>query len=189
MKRYTIDHHSLGEHRFNLQSPIGPFYTGLLAAFAWAFGISVVIFVAVGIQLGGVTLESLETEPTASFLVIGGVYAAILLAFFPAVTIYRAFTRNVVYNSTELDGGHSFVSDIQPITMVWIAVSNAVVVLMTLGLMLPWARIRMARYLAAHTTLVAGDSLDRFVGKMEERATAVGDAYSDIEGIELGLPI
>ena len=61
--------------------------------------------------------------------------------------------------------------------------------LVTLGLMLPWARIRMARYLAAHTTLVPGDSLDSFVGRMEERATAIGDAYSDIEGIELGLPI
>ena len=71
--------------RFDLQAPIGPFYTGLLAAFAWAFGVGVVIFVAVSIQLGGVTLDSLESDPTASLLIMAGIYAAIFLAFFPAV--------------------------------------------------------------------------------------------------------
>jgi uncharacterized membrane protein YjgN (DUF898 family) len=189
LKRYTIDNHTLGEHRFNLQAPIGPFYTGLIAAVAWAFGISAVIFAVVAIQLGGLSLATLESDPTASLILAGGIYAALFLAFFPAATIYRAFTRNVVFNNTELAGGHRFISDIQPITMVWIAVSNALAVIASLGLMLPWARIRMARYTADHTTLVPGDSLDSFVGKMEERATAIGDAYSDIEGIELGLPI
>lgn len=189
VKRFTIDNHRLGDHRFSLDAPIGPFYRGLLAAFGWAFGVGAFIFAVVAIQIGGTSLEGIENNPTAAMLIGTGFYAGIFLAIFPAAAIYQAFTRNVVFNSTELEGGHQFYSDVQPITLVWIAISNTLAVIFTLGLMLPWARVRMARYLADHTAMVPGESLDGFVGRMEAQSSAIGDAYSDIEGIELGLPV
>ena len=77
----------------------------------------------------------------------------------------------------------------RPLAVVWIAITNALAVVFTLGLMLPWAHIRLARYYAAHTRLLPGGPLDEFAGRLEARATALGDAYTDIEGIEIGLPI
>ena len=67
--------------------------------------------------------------------------------------------------------------------------SNLVVVVCTLGLMLPWAQIRAARYLADHTGVELGSSLDEFIGVQQEATSALGDAYADIEGIDVGLPI
>lgn len=116
-------------------------------------------------------------------------YIWIFVAFFPALTIYRAFVRNVVFNNITLGGGHKFVSSVVPLQLVWIAMSNAVVVILTLGLMLPWAQVRMARYLASHTVVLPGSSLDKFVGQPEARQGTIGNAFGDIEGIDLGLPV
>ena len=59
----------------------------------------------------------------------------------------------------------------------------------TLGLMVPWAQVRMARYLAENTVLLPGGPLDDFVGEMQAEVNALGDAYTDIEGIDVGLPV
>jgi len=55
--------------------------------------------------------------------------------------------------------------------------------------MLPWAQIRMTRYLAANTAVLPGGSIDDFVGSEQDQVSAVGDAYIDMEGIDIGLPI
>jgi uncharacterized membrane protein YjgN (DUF898 family) len=47
----------------------------------------------------------------------------------------------------------------------------------------------MTRYLADHTAMIPGGSLDQFVGQIEKDASALGDAYTDIEGFEVGLPV
>ena len=64
-----------------------------------------------------------------------------------------------------------------------------VVVAFTLFLMLPWAQVRMARYMASHTGYIPGGSLDDFVTQQQEAGGALGDAYTDLEAIDVGLPI
>lgn len=117
------------------------------------------------------------------------IYAVLFLGIFPARVIYQALIRNALFEHASLEGGHRFASTVHPPRMVWIAVSNAVVAALTLGLMLPWAQIRMACYLAEHTTLLPRGSLDDLAGTVEARATALGDAYADLEGVEAGLPV
>ena len=134
-------------------------------------------------------LWSLENDSTAIFSLIGAFYAVFFIGFIPAPFIYQAFTRNEVYNTTLLEGGHRLRSNVSAPQLIWIAVSNLVVVVFTAGLMLPWAQIRIARYLADHTAVDLGSSVDDFVGVQQEATLALGDAYTDIEGIDVGLPV
>ena len=188
-KRYTMSNHALGAHAFSFDAPIGPFYRAFLVTIVWVLGVTLVIGALVWPALSGIDFRALESNPVAAATVVGAFYAWMFLALLPAATIYRAMIRNVSLTHLSLEGGHRFHSDVVPFSLVWIAVSNAIVTAVTLGLMLPWAQVRMARYLANHTALLAAGSLDAFVGQIEARATAVGDAYADIEGIELGLPV
>lgn len=80
-------------------------------------------------------------------------------------------------------------SNVSPVQLFWIALSNMVVVICTLGLMLPWAQVRMMQYLTQHTHVTLGSSLDEFVGTQRGPGSALGDAYSDIEGFDVGVPI
>ncbi len=182
-KRYSINNHRLGQHGFHFDAPIGGFYIAFFLTLGWVAVVTVVLGV-----IAAPSLESMASpEPDPS--VIGLFYLWAFLAFFPAVTFYGAMIRNLTLSNLALEGGHEFHSDVSPAQVLWIALSNAVIVLCTLGLMLPWAQIRMARYLADHTDVAVNGSLDDFVTQAQARAGAIGDAYSDIEGIDVGLPI
>lgn len=182
-KRYSINNHKLGQHSFHFDAPIGGFYIAFLLTLAWVVLVSAVLYV--------VAAPSLETlaQPEPDFSVIGFFYLWAFLAFFPAATFYGAMIRNLTLSNLALEGGHEFHSDVAPLQVLWIALSNAVIVLCSLGLMLPWAQVRMARYLADHTDVTVNGPLDSFVSQVQTRAGAIGDAYTDIEGIDIGLPV
>ena len=193
MARYKIGRHRLGEHRFAFDSGIGPFYAAFFVAVLWAtlgLALSLVLVAASGVgerimfaaQIGGGIDHS-------SILVLIVVAAVWLVAVFPLGTIYGAFIRNAVYAGITLEGGHRFESRISAFRLVWIAVSNAVATVLSVGMLLPWARVRVARYLCAHTRVKPAASLDEFVGEAERRQSALGDAFIDIEGIDVGAAV
>ena len=146
-------------------SPIAPFYRAFLFTGLWVIAGMVVVGMLLGVNLS--TFEAFRTleddpENIAAILSVLSIYAFLLLVLVPATIIYRAMVRNTVYNYTILGDGHRFYSDVSPLRLLWISVSNVVVVGLTLGLMLPWAHVRRVRYLANHTTFIPAGSLDEF---------------------------
>lgn len=191
--RYTIGNYRYGTARFGFDSPIGPFYKAFLLAAGWALLALVVGFVVIGgvgilQELAMASQAGIDPDP-AIFARLALFYVVIFVAVLPAAFIYQAFLRNSVYANMTLEGGHRFASNVTPMQLLWISVSNAVVTVVTLGLMLPWAHVRMSRYLAAHTQMIAAGSLDDFIGQEQGKVSALGDAYADIEGIDLGLAV
>lgn len=192
MKRFSINNHRLGAATFEMNGRIGAFYKAAFLALLWVILVFVIAIFGMGLSFVGFgedILWSLENDSTAIFSLIGAFYAVFFIGFIPAPFIYQAFTRNEVYNTTLLEGGHRLRSNVSAPQLIWIAVSNLVVVVFTAGLMLPWAQIRIARYLADHTAVDLGSSVDDFVGVQQEATLALGDAYTDIEGIDVGLPV
>lgn len=190
---YSVNSHRFGNAKFGFESGVGPFYKAFLLAIVWMIAAVVVVFVA----FGGMTviqdfarLEQSGGAPDNAMMIrLALFYVLMILAILPAGFIYQAFLRNAVYAGASLEGGHQFRSDIKPLQLVWIGVSNAVAIICSIGLLLPWAHIRMMRYLSDHTFILANGSLDEFTGKQEESVGAIGDAYADIEGFDVGLPV
>ena len=189
VKRYTMNNHSLGNHEFHFESGIGPFYKAFFVAFAWVIGVTLVIGALVYPSMQGFDPVLMEEDPLVFGGLIAAFYAWIFIAFIPAATIYGALVRNVSISNLTLEGGHRFHSNVSAGKLIWITITNAIVTVLSLGFMLPWAQVRMTRYLADHTAMIPGGSLDQFVGEIEKDASALGDAYTDIEGLEVGLPI
>ena len=123
------------------------------------------------------------------------IIAAILPAYFIFIVLFviaaiaaQTMIRNLIFNNMWLgDDYHRFASTMSIWAMIWISLSNAVIVVSTLGLMSPWAQVRMARYTANHTTVIPNGELDAFIGDITKDQSAIGDAYVDIEGIDLGI--
>ncbi|MEM9032112.1 MAG: YjgN family protein [Pseudomonadota bacterium] len=188
-KRFTMNNHSLGKHGFAFDAPIGGFYRAFFVAAAWIIGVTLVVVALTfpGIPAIQTAIESEDPMVIAPMVI--GVYVWVFLALIPAATIYTAMVRNVSLSNLELEGGHAFHSNVSPGRLIWITVSNALITAVSLGLMLPWAQVRVARYLATHTILLPGPSLDNFLGQIEAESTALGDAYTDLEGFEVGMPV
>lgn len=192
IKRFVINHHRLGKAAFQFDAGLSPFAKALGLALAWI----VVVLVLSGVFFGasfaafGDMFLALDGggEPTAGQLgLIGLVYLLFFVAFLPAGFIYQALTRNIMYDNTQLEGGHTFRSTVKVAPLMWIAVSNAFVVVLSLGLMLPWSQIRMQAYLASQTFVIPGASLDDFIGEQQAASNAIGDAYGDLEGVDFGV--
>lgn len=190
-RRFAVGNHRLGAAPFDFDAPIGGFYAALFAALGWVILIGLfTVAPIVGTMMANFhDPAAFERDPAMAIRLMGGIYGFLFLGILPAGVIYQAFIRNTVFNGTTLDGRHRFHSDVRPMTLIWIAVTNAIVVILTLGLMMPWAQIRLARYYAAHSRLIPGGSLDDFIGTLPARTSALGDAYADIEGIDIGIPV
>ncbi|KAB7613917.1 DUF898 domain-containing protein [Amylibacter sp. SFDW26] len=191
VRKFSINNHRLGTAEFHFDGPIGPFYKAFLVAIAWVVIVGGLGMLATGFNILELAyaMDNLETDPSTAGSIIGMFYLLLFVAVLPAAMIYFAMIRNTVYNATTLTGGHKFNSTVSAGKMLWIALSSFVVVVCTLGLMIPWAQVRMSKYLAENTDLIPGGSLDDFIGTQQAEASALGDAFTDLEGIDVGLPV
>ena len=192
-RKYVIGHHSLGQSRFALEAPVRLFYGAFLAF----VGVIVIILALTLFSslpflmalFGDLSLMENEAFVMGNFMVIVRAYIGTIAAFVIAGLVYAAIIRNILFRGTWIEGGHRLQSSVSVPVYVWIALSNAVAILVTLGLMLPWAKVRMARYLAAQTQVSVTGGLDDFMGDILPEGGAFGDAYTDLEAIDVGLPV
>ncbi|MEM7470340.1 MAG: YjgN family protein [Pseudomonadota bacterium] len=192
VKTYVIGNARLGTAAFELTIELTPFVKAMAAAMAWLVVVGGGFAIAFGATIIDI-IETLETgsgEPGADVVaLVGVVYVAFFVALLPASFIYQAIVRNAVFSKASLEGGHQFRSTINPLKLFWIALSNAVVAVCTLGLMLPWTHVRMHKYMAAQTFFIPGSSLDAFINDQEAQGMSVADAYTDMEGVDFGIPL
>ena len=100
----------------------------------------------------------------------------------------KANIANLNFNSTTIKG-HHFNSSMQSKTVTWIYFTNTVAIALSLGLMIPWAKIRMARYRAECLQLEACDSLDNFIASEQKSVSALGDQMSEVFDVEIMSPV
>jgi uncharacterized membrane protein YjgN (DUF898 family) len=191
--KYYISRHRYGTSQFNFESKVGPFYKAFFLALAWMVGIVVVGAIAFGLPSALIDFVSASREgrdpELGSIIAFGVMYVVILVAILPAAYIYQAFLRNAVYAGMSLEGGHRFTSVVKPHHLLWIALSNAVIVTVSFGLMHPWARVRMARYMAASSYVTVVGSIDGVIGEEQGKVSALGDAFTDFEGIDVDFAL
>ncbi len=64
---------------------------------------------------------------------------------------------------------------------------NTLAILLSLGLMVPWAEIRTARYQLQGLTLTPAGELGKFVASEQDNVDAIGDEAADFLGFDFGL--
>jgi uncharacterized membrane protein YjgN (DUF898 family) len=121
------------------------------------------------------------------------IYLAILagLLFYAGIIfIITAYVKsrisNLVWNHTNLEHV-SFISNQRMRDLTWLYLSNAFLVIFTLGLATPWAQIRMARYRAAHLVLIGENDWDKFVGEKKQSTRAMGEEIAEMFDVDLSF--
>lgn len=161
-KQYIVASSRYGTSRFEAQ-------------FGWreVYGVAIRAFLAM--ILAGVLL----IVPFVGPLLALPVY---LLAF----AYFTANMANLVYNGSKLQS-HSFESSLETIGLAMIYFTNWLMVAFTLGLAMPWAQVRLARYRAEHLALLADGSLDNFVAAEEKNVGSLGEEIGEAFDMDIGL--
>ena len=71
--------------------------------------------------------------------------------------------------------------------MLWLYLSNVFAIIFSLGLLIPWAEIRMTRYRMDNLKLLASGDLAGFVAKEQQTMAATGEEISDFFDFDVGL--
>lgn len=188
--RFLLNNRTYGTARFSFESAIRPYYK----AFGLAIGYSVLMIAIVFPLFGGMAADAIvalgeDDQDVGSFVALMVVYVVLIVAILPATFIYQAFIRQANFAGAALEGGHGFRSTVKPLKLLTIALTNAFLTAITLGIYLPWARCRMHGFLAENSVMLVDGSLDDFVAGEAEQVSAIGDAYSDIEGLDVDLAL
>lgn len=97
----------------------------------------------------------------------------------------RAAQTNMTFNNAYF-GQDTFHSKLKAMPVSWLYISNTVAIIGSAGLLIPWAKIRMARYVADNTAFKTR-TLDNIEATPESTQSAVGEEVGDAFDLDLGL--
>lgn len=168
-RRFLVDHASYGTTRFEIGSGSGDFYR-LFAK----LGLLILLVAA---------LMALSVTQTNGPLLAG---ALVVPLYFYGFGVFAAGIANLTYHETRLDR-HHLEADLPGGGIAWIYFTNALAMLLTLGLAIPWAQVRLARYRLDHIQLHAVGDLDAFVAAQAEEVASLGAEFGEALDLDLGL--
>ncbi|WP_114239906.1 YjgN family protein [Dyella sp. C9] len=189
-QQWMIEHHHFGGKSFRFKGQLSNYY----AIYIKAVGIAIVAFLACAALFGALAVSALKGHlqgfnPKAPPIwFIASAYLVMAPAYLAVWTYAHKAMTNQMYNQAQL-GSYRFHSTLAYWPLLGIYLSNAVVVLCTLGLAWPWARIRLARYRAANLEIIGGGDLNDFVRDAFSHGE-VGAAATEMDsllGIDIGL--
>lgn len=161
-KRFIVEHSRYGTTAFEPNFVARDFY----GIFLRALGLLVLALLAAVVPLIG---------------------PLITLALYLLVFAYvSANSTNLIFNNTWLQK-HGFDSRLSVGRLAWIYVSNWIIVALTIGLAMPWAKVRLANYHAECLSLMADGSLDGFVADEEKYVSAIGEEIGNALDMDIGL--
>lgn len=152
------------------------------------YGLMILIFGGMGVLMA-VVIPALNSAGKESGM-SGAIIFIMMLLMFPAYMWIFAYIQakrtNLVYNNLDING-NKVQSELKTGYLLYLYVTNTLAMMATLGLLMPWAKIRTARYRASVTSLnVAGD-LGQFTSAQEQQQSALGEEMGEMFDMDLGF--
>lgn len=179
---FTVWRHWFGDQKFAWSSKSAAYYRVYLLAFLLAApGYALLISV--------MTMTSHASGPRAAagidmrrLLPLLGLFYLYLLI--PGAFL-RARTANLLYGGLHI-GSHHLSSDQRGLELLKLYFVNVLAIVFSLGLLIPWAKIRLAKYRADHLTVHAEGPL--YAEKLlDDETGALGLGLSDLGDFDIGI--
>lgn len=180
---YTLDNTSFGTRRFSFTTGVGRYYAIFFATLG--LFLLVVALSGAGLALSGFALPQGDEPPdlsAANIVAVVAGYAGLI-----AVGAYaNAALTNAAFGGLVI-GPHAMASAMRPATLASIYVTNALLLIVTLGLYYPWARVRLHAYQVRCLTLLAAGGLDDVTADAAGQASATGEEAADFFDVDFGI--
>jgi uncharacterized membrane protein YjgN (DUF898 family) len=182
--RFYVNGHRYGSTFFQFSGNVGEFYKYWAITAAIASGLLMVM----GILFVGAVIIVKTYVPASeeSHEILALIYIAIGLfyvGYYFVYSYYKTKLTNYRWRHTWI-GANYFYSDIPVMKQYWITISNFFMVLFSLGLLYPFARIRQMRFRLSHLFLITQGDVNVFLGQEELDVSAIGEggsAYFDFD--------
>ena len=182
---FKVKHAKYGDAGFSFSATTKNYYWLYLKMILWLMAFSVLI----GLSVAGMTalFKSESADPSAIMEYMPILMAIVIVPFYLWMFAYMATKRtNLLYNNIDI-AGHKTKSELKTGYMMYLYFTNTLAMLLTVGLLMPWAKIRTARYRASVTSVdVAGD-LSQFTAVQADQQSALGEEMGEMFDMDLGF--
>lgn len=189
--RFNIDNHRFGGQPFNVEITGRALYSiyaiGLVIFLGFVIG-ATVIAGAVGTIAGASVGTAAKSTGMGAFS-IWHILILVLFAFIPLVLVPFVGTKvfNLAASGTTLAERFHFESSLSPLYMTWLAFSNLLLMLVTLGLFYPWARVRTTRYTSSHFAVTGDADIGSFTSELVAAQGAIGEEVANFFDVDIGF--
>lgn len=196
-KKFFVENSGYGRTGYTFDASAMDFYKVFGRAALW-FLLLIVAFIAGTYFLsatarefsplfmgGGRDLDMKTIQKGLAVMVFIVIIGFNLLYMFFAVYVQTELA-NLTWNGTRIK--HSrFISSLRVRDMAWLYLSSGVAILFSLGLLIPWAAVRIARYRMENLSLQLCDDMQGFMGWGRREVGPAGEEVGDMFGIDIGL--
>ena len=190
-KRFLVEQARFGQEYFSFSGEAGYFYVVYICATLIYIGAVVgmmVVFSGIGVltQMGlqATDGESHRALGIAVMLLIALGFTTLFITFNSAI---QSLISNFIWQHTRIKG-IAFHLELQVLRVTWIQISNIAAIVFSLGMLVPWARVRILRYQLSRFRMQASAAeLDAFMASGREVITASGSEFGDAFDLDLGL--
>jgi len=119
--------------------------------------------------------------------VIGLAYLGLILGSMLVIAYSMTRQRTYVYENSTLDDKITFASTLKARPLAWMMISNLLLVLFTLGLAFPWAKVRMARLMLENTLVDTEHGFNDYVTQKQEEESSLGEQIGDAFDVDVGI--
>jgi uncharacterized membrane protein YjgN (DUF898 family) len=180
-KALIINNASYGNGNFNFSGKASYLYSMFLKFFA----VMMILGMASSVIFG--TMSEHEDQAINTilmiFIVVG--YIAFIIVMVLMQGIVDAIISNWIRNHTMLKSAN-LKGEMSPIRLGVIVFTNMLLVVLTLGIYYPWAKVRYLKYVMEHTAINCQD-YDQFISTGYEKSSAFAEETVDFLDIDLGL--
>ena len=167
-KHFIYGNHGYGTRPFSFSATVGSYYVVFLLTMAVC-----VLFALAAFFLG------LVAHP-----ILGGLLFSIIYLF--TFAFFTVRVANINYNAITLKD-HALRADWQFGGYLWLMVSNTFLIVLTLGLYIPWAKVRTASFKARYTSALFVGDMNEFAAQEHEKVNALAESVGDLFDIEIGF--
>jgi uncharacterized membrane protein YjgN (DUF898 family) len=181
-QKFLISQTRLGTTQFDFRAGAAEYYTAIiLGGLAIVAGLAVAMLIT--IPLGeDVKVAGLPGFDLRSIVIIPIMGLAYLFGF----AVINAGLRNAAFDNTYI-GPHKLSCKLEVYQLFWLYLTNALAAVVTLGLLIPWAQVRLMRYQLSKMQVYVNGNLDEFVAGVQGQVAATGQEVGDLLDVDFGL--
>ncbi len=185
--RFIVNHTQYGKSEASFAAGAWDFYRIYLIALLISIGLGILMsIVSFGIVM---LLKVSGADPrelaSGGMLIMIPVMVVFYALYFLVIAYLRAARTNMVFNQITFTQD-TFHSELKTTRVFWLYLSNTIAIIVSLGLLIPWAQIRMAHYVASCTEFESR-SLDEIEAAKEPLQNAFGEELGEAFDLDIGL--
>jgi uncharacterized membrane protein YjgN (DUF898 family) len=183
--QYITNNHSYGKEPFRFDVHVKEYFFMLLILTGVSVGFVLLIVFLVVCVVAILNVAGISMDSNSVFVMIPVVIG--YMAFYLALGAYVIVTMaNIHWNNTRLHR-HLFTANWTIPSYASLLITNTLGILFTLGLFIPFAKVRTANYKANHMAFIAEGNLDHFVASELQQSNSLGEGVHDIFDIDISI--